>query len=144
MAHANIYLDRETKDRLTDLADRTDRSIVNTVRRVLEYSLDNLSPLDVAVIKQVAADQGLADDLAAVSFIIRDWTRLQRRRSPMMSIHELIEQFSEAHREGHISDGEAAGVLEALGRMREAMSPPPVETVQAVAAGIRERMGDPV
>lgn len=73
----SFYADQMLKDKLDQIAEQQDRSVSNIIRRMLENSLDNIPPLDRAILFQVGKDNGLDSLVEAVSFIIHDWQRLK-------------------------------------------------------------------
>lgn len=76
-----IYVDRETRHQIKQLADMEGRTTISLVRRLLESYADgtnSLPPFDQAVLFQVGKDEGLDSGIEAVSFIIRDWVRLKK------------------------------------------------------------------
>jgi hypothetical protein len=73
----SFYADQALKNQLEQAAQLEDRSVSNIIRRMLENSLDNIPPLDRAILFQVGKDNGLSSLVETASFIIRDWQRLK-------------------------------------------------------------------
>ncbi len=73
----SFYADLALKNQLEQAAQIEDRSVSSIIRRMLENSLDNLPPLDRAILFQLGKDNGLESLVKAASFVIRDWQRLK-------------------------------------------------------------------
>jgi len=73
-----MYLDNETNRRLAEAAEKTGRTKIDTLRRLLDNNLELLPPFDLAVLFQVGKDMGLDSQVEAASYIIRDWQRLKQ------------------------------------------------------------------
>lgn len=99
----SFYADQALKNQLEQAAQLEDRSVSNIIRRMLENSLDNIPPLDRAILFQVGKDNGLSSLVETASFIIRDWQRLKaaveykaRPHAPAIRVPTTVAQPEEA------------------------------------------------
>jgi predicted DNA-binding protein len=77
-----LYVDQETKERIDAIAAREGRSKIETLRRMTEQYLGNLGPLDLAMLHQIAKDEGLSSLIEAIGHVIHDWQRLKHAALP--------------------------------------------------------------